>query len=99
MPRYTGTIAVSPDPVGFGEQAYIAYSSSHPKPWARITCYLPENGTVGMVSYVNLWAGTTSFVAGPTPSWGGAPANGVAELLYWNGRRFVTIATYEFTVD
>jgi hypothetical protein len=98
MARYTGTIAVSPTTIQFGDKGYLAYHCSHPKPWARITCYTPENGSVGMVSYINLWAGATEFVAGPTPSWGGGPADGSAELVYWNGRRFVTVATATFSV-
>lgn len=98
MPRYTGTIAVTPDPIQFGETGEIVYHCSHPKPWARVTCYTPENGSVGMVTYVNLWAGATKFVAGPTPSWGGGPANGFAELVFWNGRKFVVVATTNFSV-
>lgn len=98
MARYTGTIAVSPDAIQFGEIGEISYHCSHPKPWARVTCYINENASVGMVTYVNLWAGNTKFVAGPTPSWGGGPATGSAELVYWNGRKFIVIATTNFAV-
>lgn len=99
MPRQTGTIFVSPDPLPFASIGTVTYTCSHPKPWARITCYDAAASSVGMVTYLSLWDGRNKFQAGPTPSWSGGTARGIAELLYWNGRRFVTIATTEFSVS
>jgi hypothetical protein len=99
MARYTGTIAVVPNDIPFAGTANIEFTCSHPKPWAHVVIMAPDGGQVLQVAYPRLWNGEGTFQCGPTPSWPSGPGVGTCDLTYWNGRRFVRIASTTFTVN
>ena len=99
MARYKGTVVVEPTSGPFGSVFHIAYTTTHPRPWAHFTITSLDGSQKLCEGYPTLWSGVDYFYAGPTPSWSGGPGTGVCDLVYWDGRsRFTKMASTTFEV-
>lgn len=89
--------------VAFGATGSVTYTSADPAPWVRIFC-LGNATTDGQASgvvldtYLDVFRGNVTFLAGPTPSWAAGAADCTALLLHLEDGTFSTLASSAFRV-